>query len=158
MENKNGSNNGVGGEAAKMTATADHSKKTVAEVFGEVVWLMSQSPLHKQVFVSDLEWRAMPPILMRQFRLFYGGDKPVGVIFYASLSEEVEKRLEASPDPKLTAQEWQSGDRLWVVEVIAPFGGAMKLLEELSQTALKGKPFKAHVTGTDGKREVKVFG
>jgi hypothetical protein len=34
-----------------------HAKK-MSEVLGEVVWLMSQSPQHKQFFISDLEWPA----------------------------------------------------------------------------------------------------
>lgn len=32
--------------------------KTTAAVLGEIVWLMSQSSLHKQFFISDLEWPA----------------------------------------------------------------------------------------------------
>ncbi|MEQ1697584.1 MAG: hypothetical protein ABL901_17255 [Hyphomicrobiaceae bacterium] len=30
--------------------------KTVSAVLGEIVWLMSQSKLHKSFFISDLEW------------------------------------------------------------------------------------------------------
>jgi hypothetical protein len=33
--------------------------KTMSAVLGEIVWLMSQSPLPKQFFISDLEWFAM---------------------------------------------------------------------------------------------------
>ena len=32
--------------------------KTMSAVLGEIVWLMSQSPMHKQFFISDLEWPA----------------------------------------------------------------------------------------------------
>ena len=45
--------------------------RTVSAVLGEIVWLMSQSPLHKQMFISDLEWMIMPPVLLKQFRLYY---------------------------------------------------------------------------------------
>jgi cytolysin-activating lysine-acyltransferase len=62
-------------------------------VLGEVTWLMSQSPLHKQFFISDLEWLVMTPMMLQQFRLFYDQTKPVGVVFWASVSEEVEARL-----------------------------------------------------------------
>src|ERR1700722_18855364 len=34
-------------------APAGAAKKT-SEVLGEITWLMSQSPLHKQLFISDL--------------------------------------------------------------------------------------------------------
>src|SRR5262245_57757454 len=39
-------------------APAGAAKKT-SEVLGEIVWLMSQSGLHKQFFISDLEWLVM---------------------------------------------------------------------------------------------------
>jgi len=70
------------------------AKKT-SEVLGEIVWLMSQSPLHKQFFVSDLEWFVMTPMLLQQFRLFHDKDKPIGVVFWATVNEEVETRLAA---------------------------------------------------------------
>ena len=38
----------------KHAAPEGHAKK-VSEVLGEVVWLMSQSPLHKQFYIQDLE-------------------------------------------------------------------------------------------------------
>ena len=32
------------------------SAQTVSQVLGEIVWLMSTSPVHKRFFISDLEW------------------------------------------------------------------------------------------------------
>lgn len=90
---------------------------------------MSQSPLHKQFFISDLEWFVMTPILLKQFRLFYDQKKPIGVVFWAYASPEVAKRL-AEGASKLRPQDWKASDpdapatQIWVVEVIAPFGGA----------------------------------
>ena len=49
--------------------------KTVAQVLGEIVWLLSQSPAHRQLFISDLEWFCMPAILLEQFRMFHGADR-----------------------------------------------------------------------------------
>src|SRR5262249_11944001 len=49
-------------------APAGAAKKT-SEVLGEIVWLMSQSPLHKQLFISDLERLVMTPMLLQRFRL-----------------------------------------------------------------------------------------
>jgi hypothetical protein len=53
--------------------------KTVAQVLGEIAWLMTQSPRHKAVPLGDLEWLVMPTLLLRQFRIFYKGEQPVGV-------------------------------------------------------------------------------
>ena len=134
-------------------APAGAAKKT-SEVLGEIVWLMSQSPLHKQLFISDTEWLVMTPMLLQQFRLFYDKQKPVGVIFWASVSEEVEARLGAGTT-RMRPQDWKSGDRLWVVEAIAPFGGAEEMVKDLKAKVFPGREIKALAVGPKG-REVRV--
>jgi cytolysin-activating lysine-acyltransferase len=105
--------------------------RTVSAVLGEVVWLLTQSPQHKQsFFLGDLEWMAMPPILLQQFRLFYAKDRPIGVVLWAFVDEEVEARL-LSGNARLRPQDWKSGDRLWIVEAVAPFGGTDEMLKDL---------------------------
>jgi cytolysin-activating lysine-acyltransferase len=121
-------------------APAGAAKKT-SEVLGEITWLMSQSPLHKQLFISDLEWLAMTPMMLQQFRLFYDQTKPVGVVFWASVSEEVEARL-AAGNARMRPQDWKSGDRLWVVEVIAPFGKGEEMVRDLKERVFGEKEMK----------------
>ena len=134
-------------------APAGAAKKT-SEVLGEIVWLMSQSPLHKQLFISDTEWLVMTPMLLQQFRLFYDKAKPVGVVFWASVSEEVEARL-AAGTTRMRPQDWKSGDRLWVVEAIAPFGGAEEMVKDLKAKVFPGREIKLLAVGPKG-REVRV--
>jgi cytolysin-activating lysine-acyltransferase len=117
------------------------AKKT-SEVLGEITWLMSQSPLHKQLFISNLEWLVMTPMLLQQLRLFYDQTKPVGVVFWASVSEEVEARL-AAGNARMRPQDWKSGDRLWVVEVIAPFGKGEEMVRDLKEMVFPGRDLKA---------------
>ncbi len=130
-------------------APAGHAKTTSA-VLGEIVWLMSQSPLHKQFFISDLEWFVMAPILMQQFRLFYAKNKPIGVVLWARVSPEVEARLAAGTN-KLRPQDWKSGDKLWVVEVIAPFGAAEELVKDLKTHVFPNEKIKFVAMSTNGK-------
>src|ERR1044071_2696989 len=80
--------NGKGGHAAGDAQATDPGQaaaapKTVAQGLGEVAWLMTQSPRHKAMALGDLEWLVMPEILLRQFRIFYQGDRPVGVALWA---------------------------------------------------------------------------
>ncbi len=112
--------------------------QTVAEAFGEIVWLMSQSPVHKQFLVADLEWLIMPPVMLRQFRTYRHEGRPAAVVLYAFVSEEVERRLEAGA-PTLRPGDWKSGDRAWIVQVIAPFGEAEAFAREACQTVLQGR-------------------
>jgi len=128
--------------------------KTVSQVLGEIVWLMSQSPLHKQFFISDLEWFVMTPVILQQFRLFYDQDKPIGVVLWASVDSEVSARL-AQGGGKMRPQDWKSGTELWAVEVIAPFGGAEAMLRDLKEKVFPGREIKAVVV-QDGKKTVRV--
>lgn len=130
--------------------------KTVSQMLGEIVWLMTQSPVHKQLFIGDLEWFAMPAILLEQFRTFYGPNAPAAVAFWAMVSEETEQRLEAGAH-KLRADEWKGGDRPWLIELVAPFGAQDEILADLSLSVFEGKPFKFHTVGADGQRIVKTY-
>jgi cytolysin-activating lysine-acyltransferase len=77
----------------------------------------------------------------QKFRLYYAKDRPVGVVLWGNVSEEVEQRL-AKGVAKLRPQDWKSGDRLWVVEVISPFGGANEMVKELQEKVFLGKELK----------------
>jgi cytolysin-activating lysine-acyltransferase len=100
--------------------------KTVSQVLGEIAWLMTQSPRHKAVPLGDLEWLVMPAILLRQFRIFYSGEQPVGVALWALADDLVAKRIDAG-DKRLAAVEWKSGSNMRIIDIVAPFGGEMEM-------------------------------
>jgi cytolysin-activating lysine-acyltransferase len=104
--------------------------KTVAQVMGEITWLMTQSPRHKAIPLGDLEWLVMPAILLRQFRVFYKGEQPVGVVFWAMVDKLVANRLDAG-DRRLSAVEWKSGTTMRIVDIVAPFGGEAEMRNQL---------------------------
>jgi cytolysin-activating lysine-acyltransferase len=104
--------------------------KTVAQVLGEIAWLMTQSPRHKAIPLGDLEWLLMPAILLRQFRIFYKGEQPVGVALWALTDEMVAGRIDAG-DKRLAAVEWKSGSNMRIVELVAPFGGEAEIRETI---------------------------
>jgi cytolysin-activating lysine-acyltransferase len=110
------------GGAAPSGVQAEPAPKTVSQVLGEITWLMTQSPRHKALALGDLEWLVMPAILLKQFRIFYKGEQPVGVALWALADDLVAKRIDAG-DKRLTAVEWKSGGQMRIVDVVAPFGG-----------------------------------
>jgi cytolysin-activating lysine-acyltransferase len=123
-------------------------------VLGEIVWLMSQSPIHKQFYISDLEWFVMTPVLLQQFRIFYAQDRPVGALLWAFASDEVEARL-AQGVTRLRPQDWKSGDKLWVVEAIAPFGGPEEMIKDLKANVFATREVRYVAMTTEGKKEVR---
>lgn len=102
------------------------SKKgiTVSHVFGEIVWLLSQSKPHLDLTVQDMNWLVMPSIHRHQFQIFREGERPVGVALWALLDDAGERKITKgfrSPYTKLEDAEWSAGDRLWLIEFVAPF-------------------------------------
>jgi cytolysin-activating lysine-acyltransferase len=122
-------------------------------MLGEIVWLMTQSPIHKQLFLSDLEWFCMPAILLEQFRVFYGPQSPAAVALWASVSDDTQARLQAG-GYKLRPDEWRNGENLWLIELIAPFGAQDEIMADLKTSIFAGKAFKFHRVTPEGKREV----
>lgn len=144
-----GSAKGAKSPTAPETA-ASPSRDTV---LGHAVWLMMNMPQYKHVFLIDLEWMVLPPIVLGQYRLFRVENRVVGFAAWAYLSEAVEARLQ-EPNPRLAPTEWKSGDRLWLIDLHAPFGHQEVALKELRETALKGHRFKMHRWTPQGGRQV----
>jgi cytolysin-activating lysine-acyltransferase len=148
----------------------DGTPRTVAEALGQITWLFTQSPLHKHLPIGDLEWSVMPAILHEQFRVFRFGhlealdgvaaedylpgltrdgleQMPLGVAFWGHLSEAAEAKVQVGE--RLTMEDWKSGDRLWLLELISPFTTPEnKLTEAMFADMLtgpfKGKAFSLH--------------
>jgi cytolysin-activating lysine-acyltransferase len=60
----------------------------------------------------------------------------------------------ASPT-RLRPQDWRSGPQLWVVEVIAPFGGAELMVQDLKQKVFPTREMRFLAVSAAGK-EVRV--
>lgn len=110
-------------------------------VLGHAVWLMTRIQSHRHFFISDLEWALLPPIANNQFRLWREQNVPLAFATWASVSPEVEERL-LSGNPRLAPADWASGDRLWLMDLLAPFGQAEAAAQELKEQVFKGQVVK----------------
>lgn len=154
-------------DAPGAAAAAAASPPTVSHILGEMTWLLTQSPLHRAFAIGDLEWLAMPALIHRQFYIFREEEKPIGLALWAKCNETAEAKLEGGmiePENRLTLEEWTSGDRIWLVDLIAPFAGAANrhreiMIADLISGPLRGQSFKFHVTDpATGKRTVQTVG
>jgi cytolysin-activating lysine-acyltransferase len=121
-----------------------------AEVLGRITWLMLQSEPHKHLFLTDLEWRVLPPVLLKQFRLFRKDGAPIGYAAWALVDDDTDTRLRKG-ETKLKPEDWRSGPNLWLLDLIAPFGGEKVMLKELGEKVFKGKSFRTFMPGKDDK-------
>jgi cytolysin-activating lysine-acyltransferase len=152
-------------------APAPAATPTVSAVFGEIAWLMTQSTLHKSMFLSDLEWLVMPPLMLGQFRLFHGPDplqpknqRPIGCIFWALATPEVTERL-ATGITRMRPTDWRPtglgghGDDaarnsdavVWIVDCLAPFGGTDQMIQDFKEKVFPGREVKWRSVGEKAK-------
>lgn len=117
-----------------------------AESFGSVVWLFMHGGRHNSQPLFALEHTLLPVIHLGQYilvldkRASNGAPRPVGYLGWANLSAEAEARYVQNPITGLTRDDWNSGDRMWFVDFVAPFGHA-------SQVHAAWKPFFADISG-----------
>lgn len=144
---------------------AEPTPPTVSHLLGEMVWLLTQSPLHRGFSIGDLEWLVMPPLIHQQFYLFRDGERPVGLATWAKCTADVVAKLDKGmiePENRLTLEEWASGDQVWLVDLIAPFANAENrqrelMIADLISKPLKGVEFRFHQTDpATGKRVVQT--
>lgn len=105
---------------------------------GPVLMLYMQSSHRRFNFISDLEWLLMPPLMLKQCKLYMEQEFPIGYISWAFLSEEIEQRLVQSGG-RLTTGDWKSGDRIWLIDMVAPFGSIDMMLTDVQANLFPGK-------------------
>ncbi len=160
--------------AAVADAAADGDEQQAAARGGltdglalaSAVWLMGKSEAHRHLFLADLDWRVLPAIAHKQFRLFHKDGKPVAFASWAMVSDAVAVRLgldgaeagddgaPAGPRPamRLRPEEWRCGERRVIVDVVAPFGGAEAVVRAVGKSTLlaNSEPLSAATSAVGG--------
>jgi len=104
-------------------------------LIGEIVGLMHWSQTHSGYTVADIGRVIVPPVLLDQYTLVRHEGKVVGYGSYALLTLEAETGFIAGTR-KMVAGDWKAGDRLWLMDVLAPFGHAAVVAQALRTKAL----------------------
>ncbi|MBP0634941.1 toxin-activating lysine-acyltransferase [Cupriavidus sp. AcVe19-6a] len=117
---------------------AEQAQRVIKKIplLGPVSWLMMNNPTTRHSFFADLEWRIMPPLVLEQAKLYMKGDMPTAFVTWAYLSDSVAERF-AKPPYHLAPGDWRSGDKVFLVDLFAPYGGAKEVLEDLKATVFK---------------------
>lgn len=114
-----------------MTAAVDSAGRPLPEierpsedrlrVYGDLMFLAFRSPRHAGMTTGLLRTYFEPPILLGQFRIFRFDGVPRGMFTWGHLDEAAERKL-VSGAP-LAPEDWNSGQRLWLIDLIAPYRG-----------------------------------
>ena len=151
-ENMDGMESGASATAAETEAgqKPPQARPHPLDVLGHVAWLAMNAPSHRHLFLADLEWLVLPALQTGQFRLFHRDGLPAAYASWALVNEEVEARL-ASGVFKLKPAEWRCGDRVWLIDLIAPPAEAQAVTDELRRTVFAGVTVKTVGPSPDGR-------
>lgn len=126
-------------EAAALAAL-DEAKGALAKlpILGPALWLYARDPAKKFMFVGDIDWALLPPVVLDQCRLYTKNGLPYAFVTWALVSEAVAARLR-SAQPKIAPHEWKCGEEVWIIDAVAPFGQLDETLGELRETVFAGR-------------------
>lgn len=90
-------------------------------ILGHIAWLWANSPLHREWSISLFTKNILPAIQHKQYVLLMRDEFPVGFCSWANLSliNEVKYVRDVT---SLTLEDWNSGERKWLIDWIVPFG------------------------------------
>lgn len=122
-------------EAARLMKIAEAQAQTVFKkvpLLGPVAWLMMQQPGTRHLFLADLDWRVMPALVLDQAKLYMREQTPMAFITWAKLSDAAAQRYKQPPH-RIGPGDWKSGEQIWIVDLLAPFGNAQDVLKDMRE-------------------------
>lgn len=97
----------------------------VFQRMGEIVWLLGQSPGYEDADLERIEALFFQPLMLDQLRVFRRGGSPLGLVAWATFDAAAEAAyLETG---MIAEAAWQSGERFWFTDFLAPFGEVRSL-------------------------------
>lgn len=126
------------------TAALDQAKDALAKlpILGPALWLYARDPIKKYMFLGDIDWAVLPPIVLDQCRLYTKSGLPYAFITWAFLNEALATRLRLAQS-KIAPHEWKSGEEVWIVDAVAPFGQLEETLKDLRENTFSGRKVSA---------------
>jgi cytolysin-activating lysine-acyltransferase len=127
----------------------------VASDLGSATSLLLLTP-RAQARLSALEHLLWPPVRLAQVSFLYNEfGTPIAYCTWAFLTDDVGDDLAANPNRGLEFHEWNEGLNLWVMDVVAPFGGVRELLMNLrSALPHHDRGYAVRLRGANGGRRI----
>ena len=93
-----------------------------AEALGSAAWLWLHSAFHRDAPVHALGPMLVSAIKHRQFILAIEAGRPIFYLSWACFDEAAEARYLSRHPVFMPDADWHCGDRMWILDWIAPFG------------------------------------
>ncbi|MEK9728085.1 MAG: toxin-activating lysine-acyltransferase [Candidatus Margulisiibacteriota bacterium] len=108
------------------------------QLMGEVLSVMLASDFHQPYLINDFGTAILVPIHLNQFRVYKKGQTPIGFVSWAFLSTDVAEKYRQG-NYHLNFDDWKSGDELWFIDFIAPYGHIRSIVRDLKKNVFPNK-------------------
>jgi len=98
-------------------------------VFGDIFYLLLASEIHREWSVAEVYKFIFPPLELGQYEIFKVDGQAAGFVTWAFLTDEAAEGY-VNETRKLQPDDWNAGDRRWVIDLVAPFGNASEAIRE----------------------------
>jgi cytolysin-activating lysine-acyltransferase len=100
-------------------------------IFGTISWLWTKSPMHQTWAIQSFSQYVWPAMMNRQFLLARDQKNgPMAYVSWAKFNAETEKKYLRNVN-SIEPSDWNSGDRIWFIDWIAPFGGSRRVAKKI---------------------------
>ncbi|WP_050529105.1 toxin-activating lysine-acyltransferase [Pseudaestuariivita atlantica] len=90
------------------------------QAYGDLCFLYFRSDAHRDKSFALMRWIVQVPVDLGQYKIMYANDIPRAAFTFAMLNDAAEQKLLSGT--ALQPAEWQSGQQMWIMDVLAPYG------------------------------------
>ena len=98
----------------------------------KVFYIMSQCATFKDMRLGRIQRLILPPMRLGQYRIYNDKEVPLGYAGWALLSDELSEGYKNNTY-NIQAQDWDSGNNLWLINILCPRGGGSVALRRLDK-------------------------
>ena len=98
----------------------------------KVFYIMSQCVKFKDMRLGGIQRLILPPMRLGQYRIYNDKEVPLGYAGWALLSDELSEGYKNNTY-NIQAQDWDSGNNLWLINILCPRGGGSVALRRLDK-------------------------
>jgi len=110
----------------------------------KVFFIMSLCSRFKDMRLSDIQRLIIPPLKLEQYKIYSDREVPICFISWALLSDKISEDYKQNKY-NLQANDWNSGNNFWIINMLCPHGGASKAIRRLDQLRITiGLPKKVN--------------
>jgi cytolysin-activating lysine-acyltransferase len=125
-------------------------------LIGEITSLLLLSPVHRKFQVRDIADIILPAIDLGQYRIYRNAKRqPIAFVTWGYFDEKTEQEY-LNGKTVLSEKELKSGDILYMLDFIAPYGHAKKVINDLRSNVFPNSEAKSLHFIEQGKHRKKI--